>query len=70
MAEHVKGRAIIAVCDISKHASLGTRESAGSGTIVIYRDGREVARNGGESNAAFDTEMHLLGLNAYGGSSQ
>ena len=67
MAEHVKGRAIIAVCDISEHPGLATRESAGAGTMVVYRDGHEVARSeGNESNATFETEMRLIGLNPFG----
>ena len=71
MAEQVKGRAIIAVCDISEHPGLATRESAGPGTMVIYRDGREVARSeGNASNADFESEMHLIGLNSHGGRSR
>jgi hypothetical protein len=67
MAQHVKGRAIIAVCDLSEYPEMGRRENAESGTMVIYRDGREVARSAGVSNAAFLAEMQTLGLGWHGG---
>jgi len=67
MAKHVKGRAIIAVCDLSKYPEVARRERADSGTLIIYRDGREVARTTpGVSNPAFVVEMQALGL-AFGG---
>jgi hypothetical protein len=62
MAKHVKGRAIIAVCDISKYPDVARRESASSGTTIIYRDGREVARSDGEPDAAFRSQLRELGL--------
>ena len=62
MAEHVKGRAIVAVCDISKYPSLGRRANAEAGTMVIYRQGREVARSTGVASAEFIREMSALGL--------
>ncbi len=71
MAEHVKGRAIVAVCDITEYPDLARRESAANTTMIIYRDGREVARSEGNvTNVDFETEMNLLGLNASGGRSQ
>jgi hypothetical protein len=67
MAKHVQGRAIIAVCDVSEYPEMGRRENAVSGTMIIYRDGREVARNvAGGSNPAFHVEMQALGL-SFGG---
>jgi hypothetical protein len=62
MAQRVKGRAIIAVCDLSQNPDLARRENASSGTMVIYRDGREVARSEGAAGAAFTAEMQRLGL--------
>jgi predicted RNA binding protein YcfA (HicA-like mRNA interferase family) len=62
MAKHVSGRAIIAVCDLSKNPDLARRENAESGTMIIYRDGHEVARSNGVANAAFNQEMQALGL--------
>jgi hypothetical protein len=62
MAQRVKGIAIIAVCDLSENPDLARREKASSGTMVIYRDGREVARSEGESGASFTAEMQRLGL--------
>jgi len=62
MAQRLKGRAVIAVCDLNENPEMGRRENAESGTLIIYRDGREVARNGGETQATFQTEMTALGL--------
>jgi hypothetical protein len=62
MAKHVKGRAIVAVCDINKYPDVGRRENATSGTTIIYRDGREVARSEGAPDAAFLSQMRQLGL--------
>lgn len=62
MAQRVKGLAIIAVCDLSKNPELARREKAFAGTMVIYRDGREVARSEGVASAAFTAEMQRLGL--------
>ncbi len=62
MAQQVKGRAIIAVCDLSKNPDLARRENALAGTMIIYRDGREVARSDGAAGAAFTTELRQLGL--------
>jgi hypothetical protein len=66
MAKHVRGRAIVAVCDISKYPDVGRRERALSGTTIIYRNGREVARSDGAPDAAFVGEMKQLGLIAGG----
>jgi len=62
MAQQVKGRAIIAVCDLNKNPDLARRENASAGMMVIYRDGREVARSAGVATASFTSEMRLLGL--------
>ena len=62
MAQRVKGLAIIAVCDLTDNPDLARRENASAGTMVIYRDGREVARSEGGSSAAFSGEMKRLGL--------
>lgn len=40
MAKHVKGSAIIAVCDLSENPDIARRENAIAGTLIIYRDGR------------------------------
>lgn len=67
MAEQLKGKAIIAVCDLSENPGLGRRERADTGTLIIYRDGAEVARTvPGAANPAFVKEMQLMGI-AYGG---
>ena len=66
MAEHVKGRAIVAVCDLSKNPALGRRANAMAGTMIIYRKGREVARSDGDSTRAFANEMAALGLGVPG----
>jgi hypothetical protein len=67
MAKHVKGSAIIAVCDLSQNPEMGRRENAEAGTMIIYRNGRETARTApGASNPAFATEMRALGI-AFGG---
>lgn len=68
MAKHVKGRAIIAVCDLTSNPDMGRREQAESGTVVIYRGGHEVARNSGAQDTAFSAEMGLLGLQTPGSS--
>ena len=66
-AAHVRGRAIVAVCDLSKDPDMGLREHAVSGTTVIYRNGREVARSApGATDPAFFTEIQALGL-SFGG---
>ena len=62
MAEHVRGRAIIAVCDLKENPEMARRENVESGTMVIYRGGREVARNSGASPAAFASEMRAMGF--------
>ena len=62
MAKHVKGRAIVAVCDINQNPDVARRENAKSGTTVIYHDGREVARSNGQPDAAFLSQMRQLGL--------
>lgn len=62
MAEHLKGRAIVAVCDISDNPTLARRAQATPGTMVIYLQGREVARSDGESRELFKQEMSALGL--------
>ena len=67
MAKHVKGSAIIAVCDLSQNPEIGRREHAEAGTMIIYRNGRESARTvAGETNPAFAAEMRALGI-AFGG---
>ena len=66
MAKHVRGRAIIAVCDLSKNPEMTRRENALAGTMILYRHGQEVARSDGDTAAAFQTEMQALGL-AFGG---
>jgi hypothetical protein len=68
MAQQMKGRAIVAVCDLSENPDVGRRENVESGTTVIYRHGREVARSDGEStgdgtDAAFLAQISELGLN-------
>jgi hypothetical protein len=57
----LKGRAVVAVCDLADNPELGRRHNVDAGTIVIYRGGREVARNEGETRATFQTEMSALG---------
>ena len=67
MAQQLKGRAIIAVCDLSKYPEIARRERAEAGTLILYRDGIEVARTtSGVSNPAFNTEMRALGV-SFGG---
>lgn len=66
MAKHVSGRATIAVCDLNKNPEMGRRENAVSGTMIIYRDGREVARSEGTPTAAFNRELQALGLSSGG----
>ncbi|HWB06942.1 MAG TPA: hypothetical protein VG796_28215 [Verrucomicrobiales bacterium] len=63
MAKQVSGRAIIAVCDLSENPEIGRRENAYSGTMIVYRNGRETARSApGGVNPEFMSEMQALGL--------
>ncbi len=62
MAEHSKGRAIVAVSDLSKNPALGRRANALAGTIIIYHGGRKVACSDGSGNLAFGIELASLGL--------
>jgi hypothetical protein len=62
MAKHLQGRAIIAVCDLSKNPDIGQRQNASAGTTIIYRGGKEVARSDDWANPNFEKEMQELGL--------
>ena len=63
LAEQAKGRAIIAVCDVSRNPEIAARERVLAGMMVVYRDGREVARSmGGEATAEFAAALRDAGM--------